>query len=251
MTRAMLYFGSFNPVHKGHTAIAEYVLEKGLCDMVALVVSPQNPHKQADELAPEIERFSMAELACEHSAYPQAIRASAVEFLLPRPSYTADTLDFLGSQRPDMSFSILMGSDQRIEKWKRWQEIVERYPIYIYPREGFEPQIAGANMHVLSSAPVLDFASTDIRLALLTGGDTASMLAEPVAAYIREKKLWQPDARSLCSLGSALYRQGRFHDARNCMLRALEYEPQNAEAREYISLIDEIFSFRNTDIYNP
>ncbi len=247
----MLYFGSFNPPHRGHTAIAEYVLEKGLCDMVALMVSPQNPHKHASELAPEIDRLSMAELACHHSAYPQAIRASAVEFLLPRPSYTVNTLDFLRENSPEMSFSILMGSDQRIDKWRQWQEIVGHYPIYIYPRAGFEPQILGDTMHTLPDAPVLDFASTDIRLALLTGGNTDGMLAPEVAAYISEHGLWQPDAPSLCALGMSLYRQGRFHDSRNCMLRALALDADNAAAREYISLIYEIFSFRNTDIYNP
>ncbi len=251
MTRAMLYFGSFNPVHRGHTAIAEHVIENGLCDMVALMVSPQNPHKQASDLAPEMDRLSMAEIACAHSAYPDRIKASAVEFLLPRPSYTVDTLRFLHEQQPGMSFSILMGSDQRIDSWREWERIVERYPIYIYPREGFAPQIHGGGMHVLHDAPRLDFASTDIRLALLTGGDTGGMLAKEVAAYIEENGLWRPGAESLCSLGCDLYRQGRFHDARNCMQRALEYDDRNDTAREYISLIDEIYNFRNTDIYNP
>jgi len=247
----MLYFGSFNPVHKGHAAIAEHVVEKGLCDMAALVVSPHNPHKQTSELAPEIDRLSMAEIACAHTAYPDRIRASAVEFLLPRPSYTIDTLCFLQDNSPSVSFSILVGSDQRIDTWKDWKLIVERYPIYIYPREGFPARTLSDDMHVLHDAPILDFASTDIRLALLTGGDTSSMLIEPVRKYIADKGLWRPDASALCSLGMSMYRQGRFHDARNCMLGALRYDPACDTAREYISLIDEIYNFRNTDIYNP
>lgn len=219
--------------------------------MVAMIVSPHNPHKQRSELAPQMDRFSMTEIACSASACPQAIQASAVEFLLPVPSYTIDTLDFLEQNSPKMTLSILLGGDQRIETWKNWEEIIRRYEIYIYPRKGFEPEILAESMHVLKDAPMFDFASTDIRLALLTGRDTGGMLHPQVAEYIRENRLWLPDADSLCSLGMGLYRQGRFHDARNCMCKALELQPENTVAREYISLIDEIFSFRNTDIYNP
>lgn len=88
MKRVMLYFGSFNPIHKGHIALAEYAVEKGLCDELVLVVSPQSPYKQAEELAPEMDRFEMAETACAASRYPDRIKPSVVEFLLPKPSYT-------------------------------------------------------------------------------------------------------------------------------------------------------------------
>ena len=86
MKRVMLYFGSFNPVHKGHIALAEYALERDLCDEVVLVVSPQSPYKQQEELAPELDRFEMAELACKASRHPERIKPSVVEFLLPKPS---------------------------------------------------------------------------------------------------------------------------------------------------------------------
>ena len=85
MKRMMLYFGSFNPIHRGHVALAEYAVEQGLCDELALVVSPQNPLKEADAQAPELDRFEMAEIACAHSKYPDRIKPSVVEFLLPRP----------------------------------------------------------------------------------------------------------------------------------------------------------------------
>ena len=91
----MLYFGSFNPVHRGHIALAEYVVGQGLCDETVLVVSPQSPYKQAAELAPEMDRFEMAEIACAASKYPERIKPSVVEFLLPKPSYTIDTLRYL------------------------------------------------------------------------------------------------------------------------------------------------------------
>ena len=105
----MLYFGSFNPVHRGHIALAEYVVGQGLCDEAVLVVSPQSPYKQAAELAPEMDRFEMAEIACAASKYPERIKPSVVEFLLPKPSYTIDTLRYLKENHgAEMGFPILM-----------------------------------------------------------------------------------------------------------------------------------------------
>lgn len=111
MKRVMLYFGSFNPVHRGHIALAEYVVGQGLCDEAVLVVSPQSPYKQAAELAPEMDRFEMAEIACAASKYPERIKPSVVEFLLPKPSYTIDTLCYLKENfGSGMQFSILMAA---------------------------------------------------------------------------------------------------------------------------------------------
>ena len=134
MKRVMLYFGSFNPIHKGHIALAEYAVEKGLCDELVLVVSPQSPYKQAEELAPEMDRFEMAEAACAASRYPDRIKPSVVEFLLPKPSYTIDTLRYLAENHgADMEFSILMGADQieRLDGWKEYDRILE-YPAVSY-----------------------------------------------------------------------------------------------------------------------
>ena len=138
MKRVMLYFGSFNPIHKGHIALAAYAVDKGLCDELVLVVSPQSPYKQAEELAPEMDRFEMAEAACAASRYPDRIKPSVVEFLLPKPSYTIDTLRYLAENHgADMEFSILMGADQieRLDGWKEYDRILE-YPVYVYPRRG-------------------------------------------------------------------------------------------------------------------
>ena len=103
----MLYFGSFNPIHRGHIAIAEYAVEHRLCDEVILIVSPQNPHKAAPELAAELQRFEMAEIACAESRFSEQIKASAVEFVLERPSYTVNTLRYLSDNfGNEMRFSI-------------------------------------------------------------------------------------------------------------------------------------------------
>ena len=135
----MLYFGSFNPIHKGHIALAEYAIEKGLCDEVVLVVSPQNPLKPAGQQAPELDRFSMAETACAASKYPDKIKPSVIEFMLDKPSYTIHILRHLtenyGTQ---MRFSILMGDDlvPQLPEWKQYREIIDNYPIFVYPRTG-------------------------------------------------------------------------------------------------------------------
>ena len=108
MKRVLLYFGSFNPVHRGHIALAEYAVESNIADEVILIVSPQNPHKQSDELAAEFSRYEMCQAACQASKYPEKILVSAVEFTLPRPSYTIDTLKFLSENFGDkMAFSLL------------------------------------------------------------------------------------------------------------------------------------------------
>ena len=88
MRSILLYFGSFNPIHKGHIALAEWVVEQGLCDELIFIVSPQNPLKSTSELAPEFSRYEMCEAACKASRYPEQIKVSAVEFVLEKPSYT-------------------------------------------------------------------------------------------------------------------------------------------------------------------
>ena len=86
MKNVLLYFGSFNPIHKGHIALAEWVVEQGLCDELIFIVSPQNPLKSSTELAPEFSRYEMCEMACSASRYPDRIKVSAVEFVLEKPS---------------------------------------------------------------------------------------------------------------------------------------------------------------------
>ena len=131
MKRVMLYFGSFNPVHKGHIALAEYAVTQDLCDEVVLVVSPRSPYKEAAELAPEMDRFEMAEIACAASEYPDKIKPSAIEFLLPKPSYTIDTLRYLQQNfGSEMQFSILMGSDQ-IARIREKIELNPKEPEYL------------------------------------------------------------------------------------------------------------------------
>lgn len=267
--RMMLYFGSFNPVHNGHIALAEYVVEQNLCDDATLIVSPRSPYKDAGELAPAMDRFEMAEIACAASKHPDRIKPSAVELLLPEPSYTIDTLRFLEEQCGDgMRFSILMGGDQiaRLDGWKEYERILE-YPIYVYPRPGERIEKHLDRITPLEGAPLLDISATDIRRRILDGEDPSPLVPQGVAEYIRRKGLWSPaariealtaridaepeDAALYVERGKLHYRLNAWGAALNDFNRALRIDDNHAEARQYVQMVQEILEFRYKDIYNP
>lgn len=267
--RVMLYFGSFNPVHKGHIALAEYVLDKGLCERTVLIVSPQSPYKPQRELAPEMDRFEMAEIACAASRYPGKIVPSAVEFLLPKPSYTIDTLRYLEETAGDrMRFSILMGADQiaRLDGWKEYERLLE-YPIFVYPRQGAATSGYEGRITLLDGAPLHDFSSTCIRERISRGEDVTQMLDAGVLGYIRRKGLWSParriealserlaaaphDVGLLVERGKLHYRTGAWGPALNDFNAVLRLDAGHVEARQYADMVREILEFRYKDIYNP
>lgn len=157
-----LYFGSFNPVHIGHLIIANHAVNETDLNQVWFVVSPQNPFKQASALLNEYHRFHLITLAIEGE---KNLRASNVEFNLPKPSYTVDTLAYLKEKHPEHDFCILMGSDgfQNLNKWKNYEVLVANHPVYIYKRPGFDvTETFGANIQILQ-APLLEISSTHIR----------------------------------------------------------------------------------------
>ena len=193
MKRTLLYFGSFNPVHRGHIALAEYAIATDIADQVILIVSPQNPHKQLADLAAEFSRYEMCTAACQASKYPEQILVSAVEFTLPRPSYTIDTLRFLSENFGDkMSFSILMGADNiaRCDQWKEYEQILASYPIFVYPRPGYQVDKFTDRLTYLADAPLFDFSATDVRNALSAGQPISEMVCPEVERYIKSNKLW-------------------------------------------------------------
>ena len=163
-----LYFGSFNPIHTGHCIIASHLAQTTDLDRVWLVVSPQNPFKETASLLNEYHRLHLAKLALEHDA---RLKVSDIEFHLPRPSYTIDTLAYLAEKHPEHSFSIILGSDglQNLHKWKNAAVLVKEYPIYVYKRPGFEivnPLHAKLN---IAEAPLLQISSTHIREMIKNG----------------------------------------------------------------------------------
>ncbi|HNU86680.1 MAG TPA: nicotinate (nicotinamide) nucleotide adenylyltransferase [Ferruginibacter sp.] len=157
-----LYFGSFNPVHIGHLIIANYAAHETDLNQVWFIVSPQNPFKQSVSLLNEYHRLHLIKSAIDGE---NKLRASSVEFSLPKPSYTCDTLAYLSEKFPDHEFCILMGSDgfQNIDKWKNYESIIKNHSIYIYVRPGFEIiHTFGAKIKILN-APLLEISSTHIR----------------------------------------------------------------------------------------
>jgi nicotinate-nucleotide adenylyltransferase len=156
-----LYFGSFNPIHTGHLIIANHIANNTELDEVWFVVSPQNPFKNTNSLLNEQHRLSLVKIAIEGE---KKLKASNVEFKLPKPSYTADTLLYLSEKYPKHIFSIIMGSDgfQNIEQWKNYKYIINNYNILIYQRPRFLIENKSENITIVD-APLLEISSTQIR----------------------------------------------------------------------------------------
>jgi len=172
-----LYFGSFNPIHTGHLIIASHVLNVTDLQRIWFVVSPQNPFKKSDTLLNEYDRLHLVQKAIDGD---NRLRASDIEFNLPRPSYTAHTLAYLAEKYADHRFSILMGSDsfQNLSRWKNADWIMQHYPLYVYNRPGFDAgTIAGANATILD-APLLQISATHIR-ELVQEGKSIRYLVPP------------------------------------------------------------------------
>ncbi|CAN5892998.1 nicotinate (nicotinamide) nucleotide adenylyltransferase [soil metagenome] len=157
-----LFFGSFNPVHHGHLIIANHIAMTSALNEVWFVVSPQNPFKKSASLLNENHRFHLVKLAIEGE---KKLKVSNIEFKLPKPSYTIDTLTYLEEKYPSYSFYIIMGSDgfQNIDKWKNAEKIIQHYPIIIYKRPGFEIINTHNATLTITNAPLLEISSTHIR----------------------------------------------------------------------------------------
>ncbi len=159
-----LYFGSFNPIHIGHLIIAEFVANNTDLDQVWLIVSPQNPLKPSSSLLNEYDRLHMVQVAVQDNPM---LKASDIEFRLPKPSYTIDTLQYLKEKFPAHEYSIIMGSDsfQNLPKWKNYELLIKNYHFIIYSRPGCDITTNLTTVNVLQ-APLLDISSTQIRATI-------------------------------------------------------------------------------------
>jgi nicotinate-nucleotide adenylyltransferase len=178
-----LFFGSFNPVHHGHLIIAQHLLSETDLEQIWMVVSPQNPFKSSQQLLNEYQRLHLVRLATEKTP---DIRAVDIEFRLPKPSYTIDTLTYLHEKYPQHEFCVIMGSDslQNLSKWKNADIIMNDYTIYVYRRPGFDISDLSIKKLIQVEAPLLLISSSYIRDLIQRGKPFRFLMPEEVRLEI-------------------------------------------------------------------
>lgn len=188
-----LYFGTFNPIHIGHLIIANHMAEYSNLDQIWMVVTPHNPHKQKNTLLDDYHRLYMVHLATED--FPK-IKPSDIEFKLPQPNYTVNTLAHLQEKYPMHEFSLIMGEDNlnSLHKWKNYEVLLQNYDIYVYPRLNageLDNQFANhPKIHRLG-APVIELSSTFIRESIKNGKNVIPMLPNKVWEYVEHNLFYK------------------------------------------------------------
>jgi nicotinate-nucleotide adenylyltransferase len=187
-----LFFGSFNPVHVGHLIIANYLVEQSDLTELWLVVSPHNPFKERSTLADDYDRFDMVAKSVED--HPK-LRASNVEFDLPKPSYTIDTLTYLTEEYPDTEFVLIMGGDNlgSLHKWKNYEQILKNYSIYVYKRPEYDlGELAShPKIKIFEDAPLIEISSTFIRQLIREGKSIRYWVTEETRDIIESSGLYK------------------------------------------------------------
>lgn len=185
-----LFFGSFNPIHIGHLILANYMVEYTSMDKLWFVVSPQNPFKERKTLLPEIHRYAIVDRAIEED---DRFEVSNIEFGLPKPSYTVDTIAYLSEKYPNYKFSLIMGQDnlEHIHKWKNSEYLIENYQVYVYPRPNCKSvNLQSPNIHLLD-APMIEISASFIRNAIKDKKNVSWYLPRGASKYIDEMGFYQ------------------------------------------------------------
>ena len=191
MKKTGLFFGSFNPIHIGHLIIASYMANFTDLDEVWLVVSPQNPLKARKGLGNMYDRLEMASLATSSA---DNIKVSDIEFKLPQPSYTIDTLIHLHEKYPEREFVMIMGADNLVslKKWKNYEVLLKNYAIYVYPRPGSDLSEWENHPSVtLTETPQMELSSTFIRQALADKKSIQFLVPDNVIAFMDSKNMYR------------------------------------------------------------
>jgi len=193
MKKVGLFFGSFNPIHIGHLVIAEYMVEFTPLEEIWFVVSPHNPLKKKETLLNETHRITMVRLAIE---YDTRFKASSIEFDLPRPSYTINTLAHLNEKHPKVDFSLILGLDNitTLHKWKNYEQLLKNYKLYVYPRVSPNPEPVELASHpsvIVTQAPIVELSSTFIRKAISEGKTIKHMVPPQVGDYIKDMHFYK------------------------------------------------------------
>ena len=181
-----LYFGSFNPIHIGHLIVANHIVNNADVDEVWFVVSPQNPLKKSSSLLNEQHRYSLVKIAIEDE---KKLKASNVEFSMPKPSYTIDTLIYLSEKYKQHHFTLIIGSDSYLNfaKWKNYKQIILNYNILIYPRPSFQIKENLPSSVKIIDAPLIEISSTQIRKYIKTNKSIRFLVTDKVMEEIELK----------------------------------------------------------------
>ena len=188
-----LYFGTFNPIHIGHLIIANHMAEYSDLDQIWMVVTPHNPLKNKNTLLQDSVRLELVYLATED--YPK-IKPSDIEFKLPQPNYTINTLAHLEEKFPKHEFSLIMGEDnlKSLQKWKNYDVILKNYPIYVYPRISSDLEnstfMNSPNIHFID-APIVEISSTFIRENIKNKKNVQPLLPSKVWEYIDHNNIYK------------------------------------------------------------
>ncbi|MCX2481880.1 nicotinate (nicotinamide) nucleotide adenylyltransferase [Pedobacter sp. MR2016-24] len=191
MKKTGLFFGSFNPIHAGHLIIASYMANFTDLNEVWLVISPQNPLKNKKGLGNMYDRLEMARLATEPS---EQLKVSDIEFNLPKPSYTVDTLAYLHEKYPGREFVLIMGADNLVsfKKWKNYEVLLNNYKLYVYPRPGADTSEWKDHPSVtLTETPQMEISSTFIRKAILDKKNIQFLVPDNVIAFMDSKNMYR------------------------------------------------------------
>jgi len=186
-----LFFGSFNPIHAGHLVLANYMASFTDLEQVWFVVSPQNPLKQKSTLLDQNQRLHMVNLAIDANL---KFKSSNIEFDLPKPSYTINTLAHLKEKYPNHSFSLIIGEDnlESFTKWKNYEEILKQHKLYVYPRPNSNSgELKNHKNVIMTEAPLMDISSTFIRNAIKAKKDVSFFTHPDVWQYIDEMHFYK------------------------------------------------------------
>ncbi|MBI5219950.1 MAG: nicotinate-nucleotide adenylyltransferase [Bacteroidia bacterium] len=186
-----LFFGSFNPIHIGHLAIANYMLEFTDLDKIWFVISPHNPMKDKSTLLADHHRYELVNRAIGDNS---KMKASNIEFKLPKPSYTVHTLAYLKEKYPETDFVLIIGTDSMnsFHKWKNYEAILQEHEVYVYPRLGTEENPkADIKKFKRINAPVIEISSSFIREAIKAGKDVRYFLPEKAFKYLDEMNFYK------------------------------------------------------------
>lgn len=190
-TKVGLFFGSFNPVHVGHLVLANYMISFTDLDKLWFIVSPHNPLKEKKTLLADHHRLEMVHRAIGDHPH---LKASDIEFKLPQPSYTINTLAWLSEKYPNYKFALIMGADNlnSLKKWKNYEVILEHYEIYVYPRPGYDGgELRNHPSVKFTEAPVLEISSTFIREALKEKRDVQFFMPAAAWQYLDEMNFYR------------------------------------------------------------